>query len=43
MSLRDALREGVSEEELLNIVGLAVGSKKKHHAGERTMSMHLEY
>ena len=33
VSLRDALRGGANEEELLDIVSLAVGNKKKHHAG----------
>ncbi|KAF3844607.1 hypothetical protein F7725_007770 [Dissostichus mawsoni] len=33
VSLRDVLRSGASEEELLQIVGAAVGRKKKQHAG----------
>jgi hypothetical protein len=33
VSLRDALRSGASEDELLHIVGAAVGRKKKQHAG----------
>ncbi|XP_072163646.1 molybdenum cofactor biosynthesis protein 1-like [Diadema setosum] len=33
VSLRDAMREGKSDEELLHIVGAAVGRKKKQHAG----------
>ncbi|XP_064394576.1 molybdenum cofactor biosynthesis protein 1-like isoform X2 [Halichondria panicea] len=33
VSLRDALRGGATQEELLDIVGMAVGNKKKHHAG----------
>ncbi|KAI4803931.1 hypothetical protein KUCAC02_025576 [Chaenocephalus aceratus] len=33
VSLRDVLRSGVPEEELLQIVGAAVGRKKKQHAG----------
>ena len=33
MSLRDALRAGTSEDELLEIIGAAVGRKKKQHAG----------
>ncbi|KAM9317364.1 molybdenum cofactor biosynthesis protein 1 isoform 1-T1 [Gastrophryne carolinensis] len=33
VSLRDCLRTGVSEEELLQIIGAAVGRKKKQHAG----------
>ncbi|KAM8916274.1 molybdenum cofactor biosynthesis protein 1 isoform 2-T2 [Spinachia spinachia] len=33
VSLRDMLRSGASDEELLQIIGAAVGSKKKQHAG----------
>ncbi|XP_043226198.1 GTP 3',8-cyclase, mitochondrial-like isoform X3 [Amphibalanus amphitrite] len=33
VSLRDALRQGSSDEELMTIVGAAVGRKKKQHAG----------
>ncbi|XP_054936183.1 molybdenum cofactor biosynthesis protein 1 isoform X2 [Physeter macrocephalus] len=33
VSLRDHLRAGASEEELLSIVGAAVGRKKRQHAG----------
>lgn len=33
VSLRDVLRSGASEEELLHIIGAAVGKKKKQHAG----------
>ncbi|CAK6962109.1 molybdenum cofactor biosynthesis protein 1 isoform X1 [Scomber scombrus] len=33
VSLRDILRSGASEEELLQIIGAAVGRKKKQHAG----------
>lgn len=33
VSLRDALRSGASEEELLQVIGAAVGRKKKQHAG----------
>lgn len=33
VSLRDSLRAGTSEEELLEIIGAAVGRKKKQHAG----------
>lgn len=33
VSLRDAIRSGASDEELLQIVGAAVGRKKKQHAG----------
>jgi cyclic pyranopterin phosphate synthase len=31
--LRDLLRSGSSKEELVNIIGQAVGRKKKQHAG----------
>lgn len=34
VSLRDALRSGASDEELLQIIGAAVGRKKKQHAGK---------
>ncbi|TRY55296.1 hypothetical protein DNTS_013454 [Danionella cerebrum] len=34
VSLRDILRSGASEEELLHIIGAAVGRKKKQHADE---------
>lgn len=34
VSLRDLLRAGASEGELLRIVGAAVGRKKRQHAGE---------
>lgn len=33
VSLRDALRSGHSEKELFEIIGTAVGRKKKQHAG----------
>ncbi|KAH0518615.1 Molybdenum cofactor biosynthesis protein 1 [Microtus ochrogaster] len=33
VSLRDHLRGGASEEELLRIIGAAVGRKKRQHAG----------
>ncbi|XP_051578387.1 molybdenum cofactor biosynthesis protein 1-like isoform X2 [Myxocyprinus asiaticus] len=33
VSLRDCLRSGASEEELLDIIGAAVRRKKKQHAG----------
>ncbi|XP_032876459.1 molybdenum cofactor biosynthesis protein 1 isoform X2 [Amblyraja radiata] len=33
VSLRDVMRSGATEEELLEIVGAAVGRKKKQHAG----------
>lgn len=33
VSLRDHLRGGASEEELLRVIGAAVGRKKRQHAG----------
>ncbi|EDV20219.1 uncharacterized protein TRIADDRAFT_61388 [Trichoplax adhaerens] len=33
VSLRDVIRSGHSDEELLKIIGVAVGNKKKQHAG----------
>ncbi|XP_033860825.3 molybdenum cofactor biosynthesis protein 1 isoform X1 [Acipenser ruthenus] len=33
VSLRDCLRSGAGEEELLQIIGAAVGRKKRQHAG----------
>ncbi|KAG7510069.1 molybdenum cofactor biosynthesis protein 1 isoform X1 [Solea senegalensis] len=38
VSLRDLLRSGASEEELLQIIGAAVGRKKKQHAGMLNLS-----
>ncbi|XP_034531205.1 molybdenum cofactor biosynthesis protein 1 isoform X2 [Notolabrus celidotus] len=38
VSLRDVLRSGSSEEELLEIIGAAVGRKKKQHAGMFSIS-----
>lgn len=34
VSLRDALRGGAEEEELLEVIRFAVKRKKKQHAGE---------
>ena len=34
VSLRDHLRAGASEEELLSVIGAAVGRKKRQHAGK---------
>ena len=34
VSLRDALRSGMAEQELLQVIGAAVGRKKKQHAGK---------
>ena len=33
VSLRDAMREGRNDEELLEVIGAAIGRKKKQHAG----------
>ena len=33
VSLRDALRSGMPQEELLEVIGAAVKRKKKQHAG----------
>ena len=38
VSLRDSLRAGTSEDELLEIIGAAVGRKKKQHAGTTKMA-----
>lgn len=38
VSLRDCLRTGASEEELVGIIGAAVGRKKKQHAGMFSIS-----
>ncbi|XP_029972359.1 molybdenum cofactor biosynthesis protein 1 isoform X2 [Salarias fasciatus] len=38
VSLRDVLRSGASEDELLQIIGAAVGRKKKQHAGMFSIS-----
>ncbi|XP_026210347.1 molybdenum cofactor biosynthesis protein 1 isoform X2 [Anabas testudineus] len=38
VSLRDVLRSGASEEELLKIIGAAVGRKKNQHAGMFSIS-----
>ncbi|XDV43680.1 hypothetical protein PO909_012119, partial [Leuciscus waleckii] len=38
VSLRDILRSGAPEEELLHIIGAAVGRKKKQHAGMLNIS-----
>lgn len=43
VSLRDSLRAGTSEEELLEIIGAAVGRKKKQHAGVYTRRSHEYY
>lgn len=33
VSLRDAIREGLTQEELMEVIGAAVKRKKKQHAG----------
>ncbi|XP_055755149.1 molybdenum cofactor biosynthesis protein 1 isoform X2 [Salvelinus fontinalis] len=38
VSLRDVLRSGASDQELLDIIGAAVGRKKKQHAGMFSIS-----
>ncbi|XP_013865657.1 molybdenum cofactor biosynthesis protein 1 isoform X4 [Austrofundulus limnaeus] len=38
VSLRDVLRSGASDEELLQIIGAAVGRKKQQHAGMFSIS-----
>ncbi|XP_072555519.1 molybdenum cofactor biosynthesis protein 1 isoform X2 [Paramormyrops kingsleyae] len=38
VSLRDSLRSGATDQELLEIIGAAVGRKKKHHAGMFSIS-----
>ncbi|KAG8599265.1 hypothetical protein GDO81_002973 [Engystomops pustulosus] len=38
VSLRDCLRSGASEEELVHIIGAAVGRKKRQHAGMFSIS-----
>ncbi|XP_022072396.2 molybdenum cofactor biosynthesis protein 1 isoform X1 [Acanthochromis polyacanthus] len=38
VSLREVLRSGASDEELLQIIGAAVGRKKKQHAGMFSIS-----
>ncbi|XP_059209217.1 molybdenum cofactor biosynthesis protein 1 isoform X2 [Centropristis striata] len=39
VSLRDILRSGASDEELLQIIGAAVGRKKKQHAGSTSQRL----
>ncbi|KAK1793194.1 hypothetical protein P4O66_011595, partial [Electrophorus voltai] len=38
VSLRDSLRSGASDQELLQIIGAALGRKKKQHAGMFSIS-----
>ena len=35
MSLRDALRSGADDAELMSLIGMAVKKKKAAHAGKR--------
>ncbi len=35
VSLKDALRNGTSEEEILRVISAAVNGKKERHAGTR--------
>ena len=35
---RDLIRSGVSNDELIKVIGQAVGRKKKQHAGKRFAS-----
>uniref|UniRef100_A0A4W4ELD3 Molybdenum cofactor biosynthesis protein 1 n=1 Tax=Electrophorus electricus TaxID=8005 RepID=A0A4W4ELD3_ELEEL len=39
VSLRDSLRSGASDQELLQIIGAALGRKKKQHAGTHTYTL----
>lgn len=39
VSLRDALRSGCSEEDLIALIKAAVLRKKKHHAGELSFAI----
>ncbi|XP_069810937.1 molybdenum cofactor biosynthesis protein 1 isoform X2 [Dendropsophus ebraccatus] len=43
VSLRDCLRSGASEEELIQIIGAAVGRKKKQHAGSPLSLFHAHW
>ena len=43
MSLRDALRAGTNEQQLLEIIGAAVGRKKKQHAGYLAQDIIYQY
>jgi len=39
VSLRDALRSGATDSELLRIIGAAVGRKKRRHAGDNARTI----
>ncbi|XP_065655967.1 molybdenum cofactor biosynthesis protein 1 isoform X6 [Hydra vulgaris] len=38
VSLRDLIRTGASDTDLLNVISIAIGSKKKQHAGMHTLA-----
>jgi cyclic pyranopterin phosphate synthase len=38
INLRDVLRSGAPDTELLDIIGAAVGRKKKQHAGMQNLA-----
>ncbi|ELU15082.1 hypothetical protein CAPTEDRAFT_51256, partial [Capitella teleta] len=38
VSLRDALRSNMTEEQLKRLIGAAVGSKKAKHAGMNSLA-----
>ncbi|XP_076067048.1 molybdenum cofactor biosynthesis protein 1-like isoform X6 [Oratosquilla oratoria] len=38
VSLRDMMRSGATDEELIEIIGIAVGKKKKQHAGMNVLA-----
>ena len=42
VSLRDALRAGTDDAQLLEIIGAAVGRKKKQHAGYFILTSHIK-
>jgi len=39
VSLRDALRSGKTDTELLQIIGTSVGRKKRQHAGNNVLEL----
>ena len=39
--MRDAIRSGMTDDELLEIVGAAVGRKKKQHAGKSNLALFI--
>lgn len=42
VSLRDALRSGKTDDELLRIIGAAVGRKKRQHAGSSAWTVVIQ-